>query len=404
MAKKGTKSDTKLRAAAPQQTLDLGPQPEDGKFNVSYQTQIFSVFDNGAGAHLSKGFKSTDLIPFFIHDRRQVSFAGPVTAAEAISTRLVEIDGKSATLTQRAANITSKTGKHKGQEIFRHLGEREETILDALKYIASHNEKSFGDYRGSASLKFSLAQIKQVIGGSYNNSEILEALDVLHGSDTEIKIQFENGETKPIKSSLLPILITHDDPDRAWFDEDAKCMCTFHPSITLEVANLNFRQINYSRIRSRHSGLAKHLERRLSHRYTQASEHQPYGPILASSILRSAGLAYDRTRSTDANFKPLIRALKELTVPEGVSIDELSEDEKNSYIIAKVDIEPIYEETLVRRKRIIDYKYVMYPTQHFIQQQIDANIAASKDAARLELARELKVSPAEVPYLKLTEF
>ena len=54
-------------------------------------------------------------------------------------------------------------------------------------------------------------------------------------------------------------------------------------------------------------------------------------------------------------------------------------------------MEPIYEESLMQRKRIIDYKYTMYPTTRFVQQQIEANIAAQKDAARLRLARELGI-------------
>lgn len=388
-----------------QQSLELGPDAIPGRFNQTYQTQIFSTA-NDPNQNIAKGFKSTDLIPFFMQDRRSVSIAGKVSAAEATSTRLIEVDGKSASLIQRAANITSKIGRNKGNEIFRHLGEREETVLDALKYIASRSPGSFGEFQGHACLKFTIGQIESVIESSYNRHEIEEALDVLHGSDTELRLQIDNsGECKPIKSALLPLLITNENTDTPdMFDDNSKLLCTFHPLITRDLASMNFRQIDYVRIRTRRSGLAKILEKRLSHNYTQASEHLPFGPIFGSSILRGAGLNYDKSREADANFKPLTRALSELTVPKGRLIEDLTPEERKTFILARVEIERIYEESMFKRKRIIDYKYTMHPTEQFIKQQIEANTSAKKDLARLSLAKQIGVWPKDVGNLKLETF
>lgn len=391
-----------------QQKLDLGPNPAAGPFQHSYQTQIYTALDPGVGNHISKGFKSTDLIPFFIHDRRQVSLSGRVTATEASNARLIEIEGRTATLTQKAANITVRSGKNKGAEIFRHLGEREEVILDALKYIASRSPTNFGVYQGEACLKFSASQIRSVIDNSYNYQEILEALDVLHGSDTELKMHVldENKVIKPLKSSLLPILVTAEDPEtHDMFDGGASTsslMCTFHPLITRDLANLNFRQINYLRIRMRRSSIAKHIEKRLSHNYTQASEKFPYS-IHASSILRSAGVPYDPEKSTDTNFKTMFRALRELTVPDGINFDDLKEEDKDIYILLSVEIKAIFVESLLKRRRIVDYKLTMYPTPRFVQQQIEANVASLKDEARMDMAKELNLVPEGIRLMKISD-
>lgn len=398
-----TKKTTTAGKPPLQQHLELGPEPVDANFKLSYQTQIYSNVESSDLA-ITKGFCNADLLPWFIQDRRKLSLVGAVTANDATYTRHIQIDGKSATLIQKAANISSKIGPHRGKQIFRHLGEREETVLDALKYIASRCPGSFGTFQDSASLRFTIAQIRNVIKGSYNHIEIAEALDVLHSSDIELRMQLDEGSTvvKPIKSAILPILITNEDSS---FDnginDHAKKMCTFHPLITKELVNMNFRQLDYVRIRDRSSGLAKYIERRLSHNYTQASVERLYGPIFGSSILLGAGLEYDRTRDSDTNFKPIKRALKELTIPDGISASDLTEEEQRLYILSHVDVEPIYDQTLLKRKRIVDFKYTMHPTQNFIDQQIEANIAQRRDLERFNKARELGVQPKDIPNIKL---
>lgn len=302
-----TAKEKKAKLTPVQHKLELGPDAQPGKFNLTYQTQIFSTVETSDQA-ITKGFSAADLVPFFLHDKRRVSLTGAVTATEASYTRHIQIDGKSAILTQKAANILTKIGPNKGKMIFRHLSEREETVLDALKYIASHCPGNFGSFRESACLRFTIRQVKNVINGSYNHTEILEALDVLHSSDVELRMQLDEGSpvVKPIKSSLLPILITHEDPSFPEVTGDnSQILTTFHPLITKDIANMNIRQLDYIRIRDRSSGLAKHLERRMSHNFTQAGQDRSYGPIYGSSILLGAGLEYDASRDADTNFKRL---------------------------------------------------------------------------------------------------
>jgi hypothetical protein len=408
MAKRPGKDNSKeAEVISEQSTFDLGPNPSDHKFKISYQTHIFATPENANDPGITKGLKSADLIPFFIQDKRKLSYSGAVTASEATHTRLILIDGRSATLIQRAANISSKIGRNKGKDIFRHLGEREQTVLDGLKYIASRRPSAFGEYQGSACLRFTVGQVFRVLEGAYNKNEIMEALDVLHGSDTEFRLQSDDKSkgTKPVKSPLLPILITHEaDVNDDLFDDGYTYMCTFHPYITKDIANLNFRQVNYARIRSRRSGMAKHIELRLSYNYTQASTASPYGPVFGSTLLLSFGLSYSPERDAFANFQPLTRAFEELVMPPSVGLLALSDDEIDKFIIEKLEVEPIYEDSYLKRKRIIDYKYTMYPTEKFIQQQVAANIVANKDAARLRIARDLIIDPDDIGNIKIDEF
>ena len=387
---------------APRQAqFDLGDKPlSDKNFDRTYQTELVSMSEGSAD--LVKGFKSADLVPWFIPDRNKLIFSGAVTADETTVVRTIEIGGQTARLDQSAANIEARTGKHKGERIYRNLGEREEHVLDALKYLCSTSRGSFGVHGGEAALKFTRSQVREVLGHSFNNSELNEALDVLSGSITELRVRSGvDNKVRPIRSPLLPLLVSYEDErykDAFEGDDQHTLMCKFHPLITEDIKNLNVRQYNNARIRSRRTTLARYLERRLSHVYVQASKNTPYGPIKGSSILIGAGMEYDPSRPPSHLFRPLDRALKELVLPEGVKEGSL---EGADFILSRVIKKPIYGSGKTRSKKIEDYYFEFYPTDHFVKQQKIANETMSRDKEKLEILRELKLPPQSAAAVKI---
>lgn len=385
-----------------QQEFDLGEIPgKQNGFNRSYQTEIYAYRESD-DAQISKGFLDADLIPFFISDKRKLSITGAATAEEASMSRAIEVGGQTAKLEQRAANIEARAGKHKGTRIYRHLGEREESVLHALKYIASVSPGKFGVVQGAAALKFSLGQIAHCLDNSLNKAEIAEALDVLNGSITELIVSTGKKTTRPIKSSLLPLLVTTENEEHADLFEDkdgATFICTFHPIISSDVSRLNYRVWDHDRIKNRGNYMARWIEKKLSMRYTQAAENVPY-TIKGSTLLLHAGLTYDKTKSQSLNFRPIERALKELVLPKG--IEENSIDAKD-FIIKRVDQEEVYAATASRSKKVVDYKYTFHPMPHFVDQQRIANAIATRDTERLETAKELNLPAGAIPNIKLNK-
>ncbi|WP_339673893.1 hypothetical protein [Dasania marina] len=378
--------------ATRQAQFDLGDKPlSDTNFDRTYQTELVSM---------SEG--SVDLVPWFIPDRNKLIFSGAVTADETTVVRMIEIGGQTARLDQSAANIKARTGKHKGERIYRNLGEREEHVLDALKYICSTSRGSFGVHGGEAALKFTRSQVREVLGHSFNNSELNEALDVLSGSITELRVRSGvDNKVRPIRSPLLPLLVSYEDErykDAFEGDDQHTLMCKFHPLIAEDIKNLNVRHYNNARIRSRRTTLARYLERRLSHVYVQASKNDPYGPIKGSSILIGAGMEHDRTRPQSQLFRPLERALKELVLPKGIKEDSL---EGKDFILSRVEKRAIYGSSSTRSKKVEDFYYEFYPTEHFVTQQKISNDTLNRDKEKLEILRDLKLPPHNAAVVKV---
>lgn len=224
---------------------DLGDEQQGPRFERSLPTEDLNHYDSTI-FEIAKCFKSVELIPFFIADQGKLSITGKASAEEALLFHSIKANGETARLDQKAAHITARATKPKGQQIFRHLGKREETVLNALIYIANCSPGNIVELQGNTALKFTLGQIIHASGGNYKKAEIAEALDVLNGSITELRYPVtHNGarEVNSIKGALLPILSTVEDPSGSNLVDkiSSTYFCTFHPVIAGNITALNIR-------------------------------------------------------------------------------------------------------------------------------------------------------------------
>ena len=333
---------------------------------------------------ISKSCSSADLLPFFLPGNKGIVLTGAKEAHELVKKRTILVEGSEVVLEQRAVSIRCRHGKDAGKDIFRHLGEREGRVLSGLKRLASNQPSRAcwtGVYQNDASvaLYFTLRDLGKACKGRYNNNQLLEALDTLHKSPTDLVFYDSDTNTAhPLKSPILPILRTVESDDLQLFEsdrfKDSKYMCTFHPLISSDVANMNYRAINSARIDSRRSALARAIETRMSHSFIFASVNQCFN-LTANRIMKENGLwtADVASKAQSVRYRNLVTAINELTLPVNMTEEE---DEEKIYLFRKTDWT---EKVSTVNDKIDDYRIDFWPTAHFVKQQISANSQVNKD-------------------------
>jgi hypothetical protein len=228
----------------------------------------------------------------------------------------------------------------------------EELVEDALRKIASEQEKGFFDKPDFKSgVVFSLHLLRKELtkrGHSRSYYEIVKSLNILSGSHIEIMLPDGKGFAK---TNYLPSLAAvskqqlKDDPKAKW-------VAHFHPLVTQSIDSLSFRQFNYHQMMSHSTQLARWIHKKLSHNYTNASYTVPY-QIWLSTIRRDSGLLeYKRTNDT-------VRKLEEALI-------EL----KNNTVLITFNRQ---EDLRGERNKILDIKYSLSPHPEFVKDVKAAN-------------------------------
>lgn len=356
-------------------------------FENNMETQLFNL-----PAHRQKGFSNASmvvgLIPWFEPDKKMVIRDGNTPAKNLDAEPIYfEVDDIQCSIIRRAAIITARHGPNKGKKIVRFPSEREFDVLEALQLIGTHEDSSIGVYKSQSSIRFTLPLIRRYLHNKYNNDETQEALEVLNSSKHLLRIK-NNNKIIELSDAILPIFISGDqaiENSMKLSSEKATHLVILHPLITSAISNLDMHQINSSTVIESNSLLVRYLRKRLALRWTQASITKPY-TIKASTLLESYG--YNPIGAAKKHFKltarPVTRALSVLS------------SGKNK-IISHIHVENIFvKNKATGRKKIIDYRYNIYPTESFISIQ-KRSLAISDEKRKIQSdATRLCVEPAQM--------
>ena len=175
------------------------------------------------------------------------------------------------------ARIQTKTGDY----IDYFPGKREELVEDALRKLMSDVQGVFLD--DAAGTTFTLYQLQTELknrGHSYSYDQLKESLEIL--AKTDIELESEDKETKIIFRAIETLGLSGKDGETQTF-------VRFSPLVTQSIKKGTFRLINYEKVMSYKTIIARQLHKRMSHFYTQASLTEKYN-ILLSTIIRDFGL------------------------------------------------------------------------------------------------------------------
>ncbi len=249
-------------------------------------------------------------------------------------------------LTIRPARMQTKAGEER--EFY--PTKREDLIEQCLRQLATNPAN--GIYLGgSLAVQFSLSELRRELsrtghGMTYGN--LMQGLQV--NNLTPMTLATNDGKTV-VSSTIFPTLMHASRQQWQKNPMETKCYVKFHPLVTLSIEELTCRRMNYDALMRLDRTLSHYLFKRMSHLYLQANYNKPYS-IRLSTLLRDGGLIASRYPSDDV--KRVIRTLQEFK---------------------DKDVIMYWEEEITRgaNNRIIDAKFLLYPSLHFKDDAIKAN-------------------------------
>jgi uncharacterized membrane protein YpjA len=349
-------------------------------FEDTIETQLFNLPNHRKGGFANASMVA-GLIPWFEPNKKMVVRDGD-TPAKLLDADPIyfEVDDLQCSIVRRAAVITLRHGKNKGQKVVRFPSEREFDVLEALMLIGTHETGAIGAYQGQSSVRFTLTIVRRHLKNKYNNDEIQEALDVLGGAKHTLRIKSEDRLIE-MPDSILPITISGDQVTGESMElnlDTATHLVVLHPLITSAISNLDMHQVHSSAVIESNSLLVRYLRKRLALRWTQASPSAPYR-IKASTILTNYG--YNPATASKKHFKltarPVTRALETLSTGD-------------NRIIESVITENIMSASTGRNK-IVDYIYTIFPVASFVEHQKRSLALSTKKHSLVKDAKALGV-------------
>lgn len=247
----------------------------------------------------------------------------------------------------RPASIEDKDGV----ERYYYPSKREEIVEDALRKFITEGQGVFLD--DAAGVTFSLYQLQEELksnGHSYNKQEIKDALLIC--ARTNITVTAADGNAVLV-SNLFETVGLQTRESWKGTGEKTRAFVRFNSLVSKSIKSRTFRQINYEKVMSYKTVVARQLHKRMSHHYIQASISQPYH-ILLSTIIRDLGLTqYERLRDNLRDVQ--------------IALDEMKEkDVLLSYKISKV-----LENS--KRGKLLDAKFILIPNPLFVGEVTAAN-------------------------------
>ena len=245
-------------------------------------------------------------------------------------------------------------GEH-GESIDRFPRVREEHVEDGLRLLASRGQGVFLDE--AAAVVFTLYELQQELkrlGHSYSYPELKEAILVLRG--TQIEVSTPDG-VKVVHSNLFET-VAFDEIDEVT-GKRAKAFVRFNMLVTRSIMAGQFQPLNIETASRIKTIIGRHLYKRMSHLFRQASITNPY-TILASTIIRDFGL------KPYANFRFNLREIRE-------ALDEL--------VQAEVLLDWKVEEVKAKQKRqnkLTDAKFILTTSPDFNQSMRANNAKMAK--------------------------
>ena len=211
-------------------------------------------------------------------------------------------------------------------------------------------------------MAFSLYQIyeelkKRKLSRSYD--EIVESIEILTSSQSDLSWIDEQGQSRSCKSSILV--------NRRWISpkkapipykgkKDLYCV-TFHPLVTKSIVDRTFRQFNYERHMAIQDFGGRWIHKRMSHNFTWANYKldRPYHLGL-STIIKGSGIK--EYSSIYDNIKRVEKSINELKIRDIVDIERTWTERKQQSGRSKVTVDAVFN---------------LFPSESFTTEQIAAN-------------------------------
>lgn len=222
---------------------------------------------------------------------------------------------------------------------------REELVEDALRKLMTERQSVMLD--GEAGIVFTLYQLQKELkekGHTYNYDELKDAIRVLNNTDLILK-----DESGQIESAFSPV----ESYGFAGEGAETKTFVRFSPLVTHGIKSVTYRLVNYDKVMSYRSVIARQLHKRMSHHFTQASFTESY-EILLTTIVRDFGLTMQK------------RVQQNL-----VEVENAIEEMKQKDVILTCKIEKIFESK--PRTKLVDAKFKFQPHFDFIADVKKAN-------------------------------
>ena len=352
----------------------LKPAALDQSLQAAEQREL-PLFDGffSADKNESRTFEIFDALPKYLYDKvRKAKDMTPIT--KTITLRRRSESGKQEELqvqvTLSAAVIKGQDGT--GQAIY--PGAREELVERAIRKLAVQQVVNTGLHTVPQSgaqiirVSFTLYQLRKELtaqGHGFKVVELKEALEVLNKATVNLacsKDRTLHGISSAVFSNYTYVYDEDDDSGQS-----SKVSVDYHPLATQAIINLAFYPINYQRVMSMASPLARWLATRLSHRFRQATKTAFVDggsyQISLETILSESGIA--RASRLRDNLATVREALTQM-VKENVLHGMRPFQEDLSYASTK------------GRKKVTDVVWQLFPSRQFAQEIIQGNVEMSQ--------------------------
>ena len=213
---------------------------------------------------------------------------------------------------------------------------REELVEDALRKLMTERQSLMLD--GEAGIGFTLYQLQKELkekGHSYNYDELKDAIRVLN--NTDIILKDEGGQ---VESAFSPV----ESYGFAGEGAETKTFVRFSPLITHSIKSGTYRLINYDKVMSYRSVIARQLHKRMSHHFTQASFTESY-EILLTTIVRDFGLTpQKRIQQNLVEVENAIEEMKQKNVVLNCKVEKIFDSKPRIKLVdAKIKFQPHFD-------------------------------------------------------------
>jgi hypothetical protein len=378
------------------------PTPEEAPREVvrSEQQRELPLFEGffSADKNESRTFEIFDALPKYVYAKvRRAKDLTPIT--KTITLRRRDEKGQPEELqvevTLSAAVIKGRDGV--GQAIY--PGAREELVERAIRKLAVQQVVNTGLHTVPQSgaqiirVSFTLYQLRKELtsqGHGFKIVELKEALEVLNKATVNLSCSRDrtlHGVSSAVFSNYTYI---YEEDDQS--GKGSKVSVDYHPLATQAIINLAFYPVNYKRVMSLASPLARWLATRLSHRFRQATKTAFVDgagyQISLETILSESGIA--RAVRLRDNAATVRQALDQM-LAEGVLHAMRPYDESLTYGATK------------GRKKVLGVVWLLFPSRQFAQEIIQGNVQMNRWRTKHQaIKRELGEAASQTDLLRLS--
>lgn len=328
----------------------MAKKPGSDVINPSRQMQLFEILDS-RDSEFSNTVELYDALPkYYWGEQRELD---PASIRNPVITRHFKSRGAEYSVKISPAIIEREDKDGVLHSVLIYPGPREEIVEEVLRrYAVSGSGREINDEAG---VVFTISQLRRELARqkhTFRYDEIKESLLVMQKAHLECR-RLSGDTTESFSGTFLGRTYLTTRKDYLNSDENTKGFTTFHPLVTHSIRSLTFRLYSYQISMQIRSSLARYIYKRMSHYWTQASEHNPYEFKVVSYLEASP-------RGLSVRMKDNLRAIRN-------ALDEL----KKRDVLQDYYLEPIKSKE--DRRVTKDAEVRCYPHPTFIARMKRAN-------------------------------